>query len=355
MKQTLSLVTILLLTSFFSFSQDYSSKTVQELEKLKTEAIKSEDYQKAGQLNDEIKRRANEVSNVDRIAQAKSEMKAAVAKEDYQLASDLKKEIELREKLETAVENEEYVVAASIKKELEGDESTTVENSTPTQIPVSETIEEKELPPVSNQNITVKKNENLYGLKLRWGLSLGAIKFKTTKIQPETKYTPLVGIRLGLDYDTKLFVDFLSFETGLTFSYNQYKLDIPELSPKINYKTINLGTQFLVNYRFANDRLGIGAGPFFDVGLYGKQNIEKGESYDMYKGNDLQVEAPMKRLNVGLELKANYNFGKSKRAGLYFSFRKGLTNIENIEAPSGIDQSVKTWLISFGLKARLTK
>jgi len=124
MKNKLSIIIILLFTSFFSFSQDYSTKSVAELEKLKTEAIKSEDYQKAGQLSDEIKRRANEVSNSDRIIQANTEMKEAVSKENYQKASELKKEITLREKLEVAIKAENYSEAASIKEQLNGNGAT---------------------------------------------------------------------------------------------------------------------------------------------------------------------------------------------------------------------------------------
>lgn len=107
----------------FSFAQDYSSKSDTELDKLKSEAIKKEDYRLAGLINDEIEKRESEVSNVERISQAESELEEAVANEDYKLASQLKKEIDLRERLEKEVENENYAEAADIKRQLNGEKT----------------------------------------------------------------------------------------------------------------------------------------------------------------------------------------------------------------------------------------
>ena len=366
MKYLLSLTIVLF--SFLSTAQELDS-----LKLLKKELISQEKFDKIQGVQNQIDvlEFYNDYNSGKYVTKINSEIKKAVEVQDYAKAQELKNKKDAYSKIvkqdsliSIALKNEDYSQAHQYKVERDqmintlldiNNVPTSNENSTPSKTVATEVIVEKEISSNPSQNIIIESNKNLYGFKLRWGLSLGAIKFKTTKIQPETKYTPLVGLRLGLDYDTKLFVDYLSFETGLTFSFTQYKLDIPQLISKINYQTFYVGTQFLVNFRFANDRLAIGTGPFFDIGYYGRQKIEKGETYNLFKGNDLQTEAPFKRLNVGLELKANYNFGKSKRAGLYLSFRKGLKNLENIDAPSGVNQSVKTWLISFGLKARLSK
>lgn len=131
-KMTKFFATILILVlSTVTFGQDYSGKSIVELEKLKTEALKKEDYKLAGQINDEIKKRESDVPNSERIIKAKIDLKAAVAKEDYALATEIKKEIELREKLEVVVKNENYAEAAAIQKQLNGDV-----NETPTNTPI---------------------------------------------------------------------------------------------------------------------------------------------------------------------------------------------------------------------------
>lgn len=115
---------LIIMLSVFSFGQELSGKSVQELEKLKTEALKKEDYKFAGQINDEIKKRESEISNIERIAKAKVELKDAVSSENYEQASKLKKEIELREKLEVVVKSENYAEAAAIQSQLNGKSKT---------------------------------------------------------------------------------------------------------------------------------------------------------------------------------------------------------------------------------------
>lgn len=63
---------------------------------------------------------AQEITNQARLAEAKKEMEAAVSKEDYASAANLKKEIEIREKIEQAVAAGDYAEAQRLKEELEG-------------------------------------------------------------------------------------------------------------------------------------------------------------------------------------------------------------------------------------------
>lgn len=123
-----TLIIAMLLAASNLFGQNLSNKSDQELEKLKTEAVKNEDYNLAGQINDEIKKRESQVSNEERIAIAKTELEEAISNEEYGVASELKNEIELREKLEVEVKNENYAGAESIKNQLE-EGATTASNS----------------------------------------------------------------------------------------------------------------------------------------------------------------------------------------------------------------------------------
>lgn len=59
-------------------------------------------------------------TNVERLAKAETELKEALAKEDYEKAAALKKEIQLRQEIEVAVKNGDYEKAAQLKGELAG-------------------------------------------------------------------------------------------------------------------------------------------------------------------------------------------------------------------------------------------
>lgn len=59
-------------------------------------------------------------TNVERLTKAETELKEALAKEDYEKAAALKKEIQLRQEIEVAVKNGDYDKAAQLKGELTG-------------------------------------------------------------------------------------------------------------------------------------------------------------------------------------------------------------------------------------------
>jgi hypothetical protein len=58
-------------------------------------------------------------TNVERLAKAETELKEALAKEDYEKAAALKKEIQLRQEIEAAVKIGDYEKAAQLKGELQ--------------------------------------------------------------------------------------------------------------------------------------------------------------------------------------------------------------------------------------------
>ncbi|MGB0914936.1 MAG: UvrB/UvrC motif-containing protein [Crocinitomicaceae bacterium] len=72
-------------------------------------------------------------SNKELLEKAKTEMRLAAEKEDYEKAAALKKEIEVRNQIETAVKNGDYEEAARLNKALKSSSSepTSAENHNP--------------------------------------------------------------------------------------------------------------------------------------------------------------------------------------------------------------------------------
>ncbi|MCH2231735.1 MAG: UvrB/UvrC motif-containing protein [Crocinitomicaceae bacterium] len=111
-------VIVFILFTFLTFGQELSTLNDAELTKLKASYVKTEDYKAAGKVQEEIKRRAEQISNAERIIEATKELETAISNEDYSKSAELKQEIEIRNKLEEAVKNEDYQLAANLKSEL---------------------------------------------------------------------------------------------------------------------------------------------------------------------------------------------------------------------------------------------
>jgi len=62
-------------------------------------------------------------TNAERLKQAKTELKSAVEKEDYEGASKLKKEIDIRDQIEEAVAKEDFEEASRLKQLLDNSNS----------------------------------------------------------------------------------------------------------------------------------------------------------------------------------------------------------------------------------------
>lgn len=184
---------------------------------------------------------------------------------------------------------------------------------------------------------------------LNFGLNLSNGIFKTTANQPEVKYQPRLGFRLGLESDFYSINDKLSLETGLSLILSQYKID--ELD--YQYSSFHIGTHLLTKYELNDFNFGIG--PYINFGLFGKQKLPSGNTVNFYSGNDQQSEAPFKRLDFGIDFRLNYSLKWNLIDEVYISYRLGLSNIENIEAPSGIDQSFKLRHFSLGVRSNLSK
>tara|TARA_B110000211_G_scaffold142068_1_gene162235 strand:+ start:590 stop:1975 length:1386 start_codon:yes stop_codon:yes gene_type:complete len=188
-------------------------------------------------------------------------------------------------------------------------------------------------------------------------LSYGAIYFNTSKEQPiEVKYTPQVAAKVGLDYKFPAINNVFHLEAGGTFSILKFKLKESDYNSRMDLTALYFGTHLYGNYEIPNSKLMLTFGPFLDIGILGTQEIEDGAKYNWFTGNDAQTEAPMKRLNLGLTFKASIEASFIKSIDeLYLSYRLGLYNIENIEAPSGVNQSTTTWLFCLGLRKKLFK
>ena len=187
------------------------------------------------------------------------------------------------------------------------------------------------------------------------GVTFGAVNFKTSNVQPiEVKYTPKINVLIGLDYKFNEVNEFFYLETGSTISILDCKLKESDYNSRMDLSAIYLGTHLYGNYKLPSSKLTLTFGPFLDIGILGTQKIKDGETYKMFSGNDTQTEAPFKRLNLGLSFKASVQTDVIKSIDdFYLSYRLGLSNTENTEAPSGVEQSTKTWMLCIGVRSKL--
>lgn len=82
-------------------------------------------------------------SNQERIQQIEQEIKAAIAKEEYQKAANLKKEKDIRLQIEEAVKKGEYERAADLKKQIENGGVVKNEKSEKKEVPKEELVVKK--------------------------------------------------------------------------------------------------------------------------------------------------------------------------------------------------------------------
>lgn len=116
LSKTVLLIAISLI-SLSSFSQSLTSKTNEELEIMKKEAIKTDNFELAGKISEEQKSR---VSIDELIKEHKENLKIAAAKEDFAEAERLQKEIDrLEEKKVTLAKLEEEKKAAIAVEDFE--------------------------------------------------------------------------------------------------------------------------------------------------------------------------------------------------------------------------------------------
>jgi hypothetical protein len=186
-------------------------------------------------------------------------------------------------------------------------------------------------------------------------LTYGAVNFNTSRDQPiEVKYTPKIGVLIGLDYKFNEVNEFFYLETGAAISFLRYKLKKSDFNSRMDLSAMYLGTHLFGNYKLPSSNMTLTFGPFLDIGILGSQEIKDGKTFKMFSGNDEQTEAPFKRLNLGLSFKASVETDFIESIDeLYLSYRLGLTNTENIEAPSGVEQSTKTWMLCIGIRSKL--
>jgi len=113
------LIILFILTSGLSFAQDLSNKTIKELKNLKTQAISNKNYELAGKVNNEIKKREKNNVSITKIeSNLKNELSIALKNEDYEQAALIKKKllkVDEYKSIDEAVKEEDYAVAGELK------------------------------------------------------------------------------------------------------------------------------------------------------------------------------------------------------------------------------------------------
>lgn len=120
------LLIVISFISLYSFSQSLTTKTIEELEKMKKEAIISENYELANKINEEQKSR---VSLDDKLNELNKNLKVAVANENFEEAEKLKNEIkkveekkaklnQLEEEKKAAILIEDFEKVIALEKQI---------------------------------------------------------------------------------------------------------------------------------------------------------------------------------------------------------------------------------------------
>ena len=186
-------------------------------------------------------------------------------------------------------------------------------------------------------------------IKINLGTTFALNSFSSDTQNFDIKYTPQIGFRLGVDYAFYK-REKLEIETGLTLSLLRTKIDDPQLGLDIKYTTWYIGSHIIANYEIVPDMLYIGAGPYLDYGISGKQESAGGNSGDLFEGKNGQ-DAPSKRLNYGAAFKVSYLASfTSFIDDIYFSYRLGLANTEGKDSAT---QTNTLGSISIGVRANL--
>jgi hypothetical protein len=298
--------------AFDSFSQEINLEklTKQELEKAKTDAIKSENYSLAHQINLEISKR----KTIDEyIVEVKAKLAEAKKLEDYKLAADYKSKLEYLElnnaKLKEALAKENYILAQEIKTEtfeyLNGIKSNGPDIKT--------TRDEK----VNSDNLSIQttsskeqtgnkseKSKTIYTASL--GLDWMRVNFSCescTQIVPDydskTGYFASFGIRHKISDKYNLSID---PEIGLaTIGWSAIDPNSSNTKP-YEMDLFNLRSSFTLRGEIQNLFLYRG-GLGLDYILKGTNTLPSGTEINVVDKEVLQ------RLNTGLIIGSGLNFG----------------------------------------------
>jgi len=305
-------IIILIFISFDSISQNLNLEKLNkiELEKAKAEAIKSENYSLAHQINLEISKRKtiNEY-----ISDVKAKLAEAKKTEDYSLAAQYKSKLEYLElsnaNLKLALEKENYILAQKIKNET-FEYMNGIKNYTPFESNSKEKKGKSEnltMPVNTNPEPTSNKPEKprtIYTASI--GLDWLKVNFSCescTQIVPDydskTGYFATFGIRHTLNDKYKLSLD---PEIGLA-NVGWSAIDPNSSSTKpYEMNLFNLRSSFTMRGEIQNlfiYRAGMG----LDYILAGKNIMPSGTEIDVIENEVLS------RLNTGLIVGSGLNFG----------------------------------------------
>lgn len=118
MKQLVLLFSLFLFFGFTASAQDLSKKTKQELEQMKTQAVKEQNFQLAETIKTELN---NRKSIDDLIADRKNELYEAAKNGDMARAEALKNEVQRLESVKTQLTALEEQLSLAVKEERYGD------------------------------------------------------------------------------------------------------------------------------------------------------------------------------------------------------------------------------------------
>jgi cell wall-associated NlpC family hydrolase len=359
--------------SFTSYAQDLSSKSISELETMKTEAVESSNFVLAEKIKNELKqRKAADISIAELEAKVEADIKAALAIEDYEKADQLqKKKIKINKlkqidsEIKAAAAKEDYATAQTLKNEkialtaeLTGNKppekaaattpATTqpAANSNPS-AGVAENKQKVKKPAEKTPKTQTEQNSNsdeskLFSRKgsaLSLGLAITNARFKDD--DQNEKYD--AGISYAIDW--KFYRHLASFgdRAGINLyvpvGFIPYAFQKKELDVKYNLMYLSSGVGIKPYYKGAFVNLGF----FIDLGVIGIQKVGDTNSNPFNNGG-------LRRLNTGMVYRLGYEI---KRFEFFFEHRLGFANIEDVD--SGVGQKTTISAILFGAGIKLGK
>jgi len=247
------------------------------------------------------------------LLQLNLEKEEAVKAENYQLAGDLKKQIEAREnyleaELKKAVENEDYEKAAAIKKELNGEEVKTEVKKEENQPEETTITDQESVKPEITQEKAKQKYSSKHGNHIYVGLlNHSVISYPSTDDIDEYNF--------HLQYmkfrDTEVISPAFGFQIG--FGELSYEDDSYDYSESYTYIALGLGVSTNFGWKNNNTRFK----PFAVSTLGASYEMYHTFTYYNYIDTD-DMSDDFNKFKFNLNLKVGANFYMSEKVGLSF-------------------------------------
>jgi len=331
MKYLLSIIAICFIS--ICHSQNLTLEPTNKLIELKKNAVTAGNYESAAKFKKEIDLR----NKVDSIARTTDhQIKNAVASENYNLASELKKKQELianfnaiPTKLKKALEDNDFKRADDLSKERQQLISTLVDGKIPEQ-QAQATNSEKSIPNNTNASVNSSpKSTSKLGIQQKpleyfcVGFNATMIRFTSDNTGPKTYRYPTI---FGLSISTGTFIkksEKLKLVVGIDIkgfkAVSNEATILYDAGQKIASYVFS-GYQIGMEYKLGNEKIEFYPGALFDLGISGTQKF-------MSSGNEVAIykEEAYKRLNGQITATIVY---KTPKISLYTKYRHGVLNIE---------------------------